>query len=111
MPAEPVPADPGRDDDLAWLDRDPMTAGEREAWLDWACEHDEPPGEEEDQEYVPLPGRPRTAAPGPNPRATGNAPGPDRRAGPGSPSPRPAGTGRPGGSAPGGCESRAAGPA
>ena len=54
MPAEPVPADPGRDDDLAWLDRDPMTAGEREAWLDWACEHDEPPGEEEDQEYVPL---------------------------------------------------------
>jgi hypothetical protein len=54
MPAEPVPADPGRDDDLAWLDRDPMTAGECEAWLDWACEHDEPPGEEEDQEYVPL---------------------------------------------------------
>ena len=34
MPAEPVPADPGRDDDLAWLDRDPATAQEREAWLD-----------------------------------------------------------------------------
>ena len=27
MPPAPVPADPGWDDDLAWLDRDPMTAG------------------------------------------------------------------------------------
>ena len=37
MPAEPVPADPGWDDDLAWLDRDP----ERETWLDRAREQDE----------------------------------------------------------------------
>jgi hypothetical protein len=36
MPPEPVPADPGWDEDLAWLDRDP----ERETWLDRALEHD-----------------------------------------------------------------------
>jgi hypothetical protein len=54
MPQQPDPADPGRDDDLAWLDRDPMTAEEREAWLDWACEHDVPPGEGDDEEYAPL---------------------------------------------------------
>ena len=47
-----------------------------------------------------------TAAPGPNPEATGNAPGPGRR---GSPSPRPAGTGRPAATGPGGCASRVAG--
>ena len=33
MPSVPAPADPGRDEDPAWPDRDPMTAGEREAWL------------------------------------------------------------------------------
>jgi len=44
MPPEPVPADPGWDEDLAWLDRDP----EREDWLDRAREHDEPPGEDEE---------------------------------------------------------------
>ncbi len=54
MPQQPDPADPGRDEDLAWLDRDPMTAEEREAWLDWACEHGEPPGEEECEDYTPL---------------------------------------------------------
>ena len=43
MPASPVPADPGWDEDLAWLDRDP----ERECWLDRACEQDEPPELEE----------------------------------------------------------------
>ena len=53
MPQQPDPADPGRDD-LAGLDRDPMTAEEREAWLDWACEHDEPPGEEEYEDFDPL---------------------------------------------------------
>jgi hypothetical protein len=41
MPAPSAPADPGRDDDLAWLDRDPMTAAEREASLDRLCEQDE----------------------------------------------------------------------
>jgi hypothetical protein len=43
MPPEPVPADPGPDEDLAWLDRDPMTAEEREAALDRLCAEDEPP--------------------------------------------------------------------
>ncbi|HEX5290393.1 MAG TPA: hypothetical protein VFX25_16145, partial [Streptosporangiaceae bacterium] len=41
MSASPAPADPGWDDDLAWLDRDPMTAAEREASLDRVCEQDE----------------------------------------------------------------------
>ena len=48
MPASPAPADPGRDDDLAWLDRDPMTAQEREASLDRVCEQDEGYGQEEE---------------------------------------------------------------
>jgi hypothetical protein len=52
MPPEPVPADPGSDEDLAWLDRDP----EREVWLDRARGHDEPPepGEVEYQDVEPL---------------------------------------------------------
>jgi Domain of unknown function (DUF222) len=50
MLPEPVPADPGRDDDLAWLDRDP----EREDWLDRVCEHDEPPEPEEYEDHDPL---------------------------------------------------------
>jgi hypothetical protein len=52
MPPEPVPADPGWDEDLAWLDRDP----ERETWLDRAREHDDPPGPEPEgyQDYAPL---------------------------------------------------------
>jgi hypothetical protein len=54
MPAEPVPADPGREDDLAWLDRDPATPAERAAWLDRVAEHDEPPEPEEYEDYDPL---------------------------------------------------------
>jgi len=54
MPAEPVPADPGPDDDLAWLDRDPMTAAEREEWLDRVAEADDPPEPEEYEDYDPL---------------------------------------------------------
>ena len=54
MPQQPVPADPGRDDDLAWLDRDPATAAEREAWLDRVCEDDEPPEPEEYGDFAPL---------------------------------------------------------
>ena len=50
MPASPAPADPGRDDDLAWLDRDPMTAQEREAFLDRLCEQDEGYREDEDED-------------------------------------------------------------
>jgi Domain of unknown function (DUF222) len=51
MPASPAPADPGRDDDLAWLDRDPMTAAERQASLDRLCEQDEGHLEDEPDEY------------------------------------------------------------
>ena len=47
MLPSPVPADPGQDEDLTWLDRDP----EREVWLARAREHDEPPGEDEDEDY------------------------------------------------------------
>jgi hypothetical protein len=50
MPPEPVSADSGWDEDLAWLDRDP----ERESWLDRAREHDEPPEPEEYVDYAPL---------------------------------------------------------
>ena len=51
MLASPVPADPGWDDDLAWLDRDPMTAAEREASLDRLCEQDQGYREDEADEY------------------------------------------------------------
>jgi hypothetical protein len=44
------PADPGRDEDPAWLDRDPMTAAEREAWLDRLCAQDDDPSDAP-QEY------------------------------------------------------------
>jgi hypothetical protein len=54
MPPEPVPADPGWDDDLAWLDRDPVTAAEREAWLDRVAEADDPPEPEEYEDFAPL---------------------------------------------------------
>ena len=49
MPPSPVPADPGWDEDLTWLDRDP----ERETWLDRVREHDDPP---EPEEYGDFPG-------------------------------------------------------
>ena len=54
MSQQPDPADPRPGEDLAWLDRDPMTAAEREAYLDRVCEEDEPPGEEEYEDYAPL---------------------------------------------------------
>ena len=41
MPSVPAPADPGRDEDPGRRDRDPMTAAEREAWLDRLCEQDD----------------------------------------------------------------------
>src|SRR5437667_11803330 len=50
MPPSPVPADPGWDEDLTWLDRDPVTAAEFEASLDRLCELDEGPGEDEDED-------------------------------------------------------------
>src|SRR5580704_14508396 len=51
MLPSPVPADPGWDEDLTWLDRDPMTAAEFEASLDRLCELDEGPGEDEAEDY------------------------------------------------------------
>jgi hypothetical protein len=54
MPQQPVPADPGPGEDLAWLDGDPVSAAEREAWLDRVCEHDEPPEPEEFEDFDPL---------------------------------------------------------
>src|SRR5580704_4752732 len=53
MLPSPVPADPGWDEDLTWLDRDPMTAAKFEASLDRLCELDEGPGEDEDEDYYP----------------------------------------------------------
>jgi len=53
MPPEPVPADPGWDEDLAWLDRDP----ERDTWMDRAREHDDPPGldaDEDGEDFAPM---------------------------------------------------------
>jgi hypothetical protein len=50
MSSEPVSADPGWDEVPAWLDRDPMTAVEREAWLDRLCAEDDDP-RDAPQEY------------------------------------------------------------
>jgi Domain of unknown function (DUF222) len=43
MSSVPVSADPGWDEGPAWLDRDPVGAAEREAWLNRVCEHDDDP--------------------------------------------------------------------
>src|SRR6516164_8689518 len=51
MPPEPVPADPGWDDDLTWLDRDPATPAERAEWLDRVAEADDPPEPEEYEDF------------------------------------------------------------
>ena len=51
MLPSPVPADPGWDEDLTWLDRDPERGSSRLA-LDRLCEHDERPGEDEEYEDV-----------------------------------------------------------
>jgi len=51
MPPEPVPADPGPDHEPAWPARDPMTAEEREAWLDHLCQAGDPPEEEDEQDW------------------------------------------------------------
>jgi hypothetical protein len=50
MTSVPAPADPGRDDDPARPDRDPVTAADREAWLDRLCELDDDPFDDP-QEY------------------------------------------------------------
>src|SRR4029077_13661352 len=53
MPPSPVPADPGRDEDPARLDRDPMTAAEREAWLDRLCQLDDDPADDPEEDWYP----------------------------------------------------------
>jgi Domain of unknown function (DUF222) len=50
MPSAPAPADPGWDEDPARPDRDPVTAAEREAWLDRLCAQDDDPFDDP-QEY------------------------------------------------------------
>src|SRR5690242_11579096 len=50
MSSVPVPADPEWGEDPAWLDRDPMSAAEREAWLDRLCQLDDDPFDQP-QEY------------------------------------------------------------
>src|SRR5713226_756127 len=59
MPAEPVPADPGWDDDPAWTRPDPVPAQDREAWLDHMVAQEDPCALEEypdPEDCVPLPG-------------------------------------------------------
>ena len=53
MPSVPAPADPGWDEDPAWLDRDPMTAAEREAWLDRLCAQDDDPFDAPEEYWDP----------------------------------------------------------
>ena len=50
MPSVPVPADPGRGEDPARPGRDPVSAAEREAWLDRLCQLDDDPFDDP-QEY------------------------------------------------------------
>ena len=50
MAASPAQGPFGWEEDLAWLDRDPMTAAEREAWLDRLCAQDDDPADAP-QEY------------------------------------------------------------
>ncbi len=63
MPPAPDPADPGWDDDPARLDLDPVTAQQREAWLDHLASLDEPPDPEEywDPDGPPPPGEDKLA--------------------------------------------------
>ena len=42
------------DEDPAWSRPDPMTAAELEAELDRVCEHDEPPGPDEFEDFEPF---------------------------------------------------------
>ena len=50
MTASPAQEPSGWEEDPAWLDRDPMTAAEREAWLDRLCAQDDDPADAP-QEY------------------------------------------------------------
>ncbi len=58
MPSVPAPADPGRDGDPAWLDRDPVSPQKQEAWLDWLCEQDDDPADDPQEYWDPESGAP-----------------------------------------------------
>ena len=53
MPSVPVPEDPGWDEDLAWLDRDPLSPEEREASLDHLCKADDDPFADPEEYWDP----------------------------------------------------------
>jgi hypothetical protein len=53
MPSVPAPADPGWGEDPAWLDRDPMSPAEREAWLDRLCAQDDDPFDQPEEYWDP----------------------------------------------------------
>jgi Domain of unknown function (DUF222) len=53
MSSVPAHADPGWDEDPAWPDRDPMTAEEREAWLDRLCAQDDDPFDQPEEYWDP----------------------------------------------------------
>ena len=58
MSSVPAHGDPGRDEDPAWLDRDPMTAAEQEAWLDRLCAQDDDPRDDPQEYWDPGGGAP-----------------------------------------------------
>ena len=58
MPSVPAPADPGRDGDPAWPDRDPVSPEKQQAWLDWLCEQDDDPADDPQEYWDPESGAP-----------------------------------------------------
>ena len=61
MPSGAGFAVPRRDEDPAWLDRDPVTAAEREAWLDRLCAQDDDPFDDPQEYWDPESARRRPA--------------------------------------------------
>src|ERR1700749_4413444 len=53
MAASPAQEPSGWEEDLAWLDRDPMTAAEREAWLDRLGAQEDDPFDYPQEEWGP----------------------------------------------------------
>jgi hypothetical protein len=53
MTASPAQEPSGWEADPAWLDRDPMTAAEREAWLDRLCAQDDDPSDAPEEYWDP----------------------------------------------------------
>jgi Domain of unknown function (DUF222) len=53
MAASPAEEPSGWEENPAWLDRDPMTAAEREAWLDRLCAQDDDPSDQPEEYWDP----------------------------------------------------------